>query len=535
MDAYQVSNGRRAIKSEIARYIADKLGVTIVGGFSSVLHEGDAVVGRSRVAGFMETSDRREWLLPLSARKALVWESAAAPERVLKKAAFLLSVGFGNGSPLPQPTGQWDIYVDDRLAISIRVVTHSKVWRQGDCVFAFAANRIESAAPNSSITLSSIIENESFAAFGPGLLIVPAAWVKPGKASRLRVEARCAVESTRWFQVATSPNMLDSADLYGMIDQVESPGARIEGRRVYFGDIHTHSGQVCEELENNGCGRDSREDNYRYAMGPGGLDFYALTDHEWQVDPQKVPAYFELAQKYNRDGEFACIPAYEFTSLIYGHRNIYFKGPGGIMINSSKPWGRPTKDPALSTTPAELWNALEESGREFISIPHHPSAASHPFYWDSYDARYDRLVEVYSSWGSSEYYGDFPRGISDRYRSLTVRDALERGCRVGLIASADGHDGHPGNAQSPLVKHHHIFHPNGSGLAAVFVDELTPAAVYEALKNRSCYATTGVPINLWFAVEDNMMGSELPALGQGSRPNCRLPAQDRTASTTSGS
>ena len=153
MDAYQVSNGRRAIKSEIARYIADKLGVTIVGGFSSVLHEGDAVVGRSRVAGFMETSDRREWLLPLSARKALVWESAAAPERVLKKAAFLLSVGFGNGSPLPQPTGQWDIYVDDRLAISIRVVTHSKVWRQGDCVFAFAANRIESAAPNSSITL----------------------------------------------------------------------------------------------------------------------------------------------------------------------------------------------------------------------------------------------------------------------------------------------------------------------------------------------------------------------------------------------
>ncbi len=44
-----------------------------------------------------------------------------------------------------------------------------------------------------------------------------------------------------------------------------------------------------------------------------------------------------------------------------------------------------------------------------------------------------------------------------------LRPALARGHRFGFIASADAHDGHPGNAQSPLVKHHHQIHFLGSG------------------------------------------------------------------------
>jgi hypothetical protein len=106
-----------------------------------------------------------------------------------------------------------------------------------------------------------------------------------------------------------------------------------------------------------------------------------------------------------------------------------------------------------------------------------------------------------------------------------VRAALGRGCRFGLIASSDGHDGHPGNAQSPLFKHHHLFHHGGSGWVAAICPELTRAAVFDALYRRSCYGTTGVPILLWFEVNGHPMGSELDAAAAGSRPRLTLQCQ----------
>ena len=165
---------------------------------------------------------------------------------------------------------------------------------------------------------------------------------------------------------------------------------------------------------------------------------------------------------------------------------------------------------------------MEKTGVPFITVPHHASATSHPLNLDFYDPQYDRLYEIYSSWGSSEYYGDFPRGVSDRFQSGNFQDAMRRGQRFGVIASSDGHDGHPGNAQSPLVKHHHIFHFCGSGRAVVLAPELTRAAVYDALYERRCYATTGTPIILDCRVCNAVMGSEIPALSSGRVPQIEL-------------
>jgi hypothetical protein len=90
-----------------------------------------------------------------------------------------------------------------------------------------------------------------------------------------------------------------------------------------------------------------------------------------------------------------------------------------------------------------------------------------------------------------------------------VSKILERNQKLGIVAGSDGHDGHPGNAQSPLVKHPHLFHFCGSGFTAVLCDELTRENVYEAIKNRRCYATTGVPIILDFRANGHDMGSEI--------------------------
>jgi hypothetical protein len=523
-----VPGGRRGIRAETQAHLAAQIGAEPAYGFAEMVDSGGAEFSSERMSSFMERADRREWLLRLSNRKPMTWKTLPVPAGEGDKVAFALSIGFGNGSPLPQPSGSWELYVNDHLAVELRVVNHSQLWRRGPCAFAFAANRVESAEPFQGMTLSSLIRNEAFAAFGPALLLVPREWAPSGLGALIRVQSRAEADSSRWFQLDVAPSVLDNSDLQRAADLLAAGPPKAGGFNVYFGDIHTHSGQVMEECENKGCGRGTREENYRFAEGPGGLDFYALTDHEWQVDPHRAADYLALADAHNREGKFVCLPGFEHTSLLYGHRNVYFRDSGGVVINTNRDWGRPTKDPAKCLTPLELWNSLERAGVPFITAPHHPSSASHPATFDFFHPTHDRMVEVYSSWGSSEYYGDFPRGVSDRLRDNWVRDALRRGLRFGLIGSSDGHDGHPGDAQSPLVKHHHLFHFCGSGRAAVLAPALTRHDVFDALQARRCYATTGVPILLDFTLDGAVMGSEL-ARPRQRRPQLRIRCRGASA------
>ena len=523
MHAYPRPNERRALKQEITDHVTQTLDSTLIEGFADLISAGDAVSGGARIAGFMETWDNREWYLPLSSRAGLKWrtELVGAPDR--STVTFILAIGFGNGAPLPQPSGQWDIFVNGRYAISVRVVKHTQVWRNDNCALAFAAHRIESADPGGALTLSSVLIGESFAAFGPALLTVPSGWLEASSAAEISVMACGNVNSTRWFQLASVPNLIEQADIYDVAQiAAKKQAPEVDGYGVYFGDIHNHSGQVFRESDQGGCGVGSRADNYRYAQGPGGLDFYALTDHECQIKIEGGDGYLELAEEHNREGSFVCLPAFEFTNQLYGHRNVYFAGAGGKVINANRDGGPPTKDPGLTVTPGQLWAELTKLGVPFMTVPHHSSSASHPLTWDFFDPEFDRLAEVYSCWGSSEYYGDVPRGVADRYHGLDVRAALGRGLRPGLIASSDGHDGHPGNAQSPLIKHHHLFHHLGSGLAAVLAPQLTRHDVFDALYQRRCYATTGVPMVLSFTINGVMMGSEMAALADKSRPQLRI-------------
>ena len=83
-----------------------------------------------------------------------------------------------------------------------------------------------------------------------------------------------------------------------------------------------------------------------------------------------------------------------------------------------------------------------------------------------------------------------------------VRDALDRGYRLGFVGSGDSHDGHPGLA--------HLASPSG-GLAAILADDVTRAAVADALRQRRVYATNGPRIVLRVALDGARMGSSVAA------------------------
>ena len=513
MDAFSLFGDRRPRDAEVKDYIARATGIRPVEGFSELIACGGHEGGQFRTP-FTETHDDREWFLPLSAERPLVWRTEEVPQVDAAKVGFLFGAGFGNGSPLPQCTGQWDIEVNGHHAVSVRVVKHSQRWQTDECTFAFGAHRIEAAPHHQSLHLSSTLTEEAFAAFGPAMLIVPREWVKAGESAEIKVTGFCRGESTRWFMLTPGSHICTGSNIYRLLNVIAGKRETVGGKNVFFGDIHTHCGYY-QGKDAGGCGTGGRVENYDYASGPAALDFYCLSDHECQIEPgpDGIEEFFALADQYNRPGTFATLRGFEFTSIVYGHRNIYFRGSGGTVYNAAKKWETMALDYADATDVPGLWEMMEACGEPFLSVPHHTPATAHPFNWDLFNPKHERLVEVYSVWGSSEYYGDTPRGICDRYPGGYVREALRKGLRFGLIASADGHDGQPGNAQrrpkESAGRH------GGSGWAAVLADDLTRESVFDALYARRCYGTSGVPIILSFNIGGAVMGSELPAMSTG--------------------
>jgi len=111
------------------------------------------------------------------------------------------------------------------------------------------------------------------------------------------------------------------------------------------------------------------------------------------------------------------------------------------------------------------------------------------------------VVEITSVHGTSES-PDAPRRIEGARKGHYVRDALARGYRLGFVGSGDSHNGHPG-----LV---HFDGPCG-GLAAIVAEDDTRGAIYDALKQRLCWATTGPRIVVWFRRGTTRMGGEVAA------------------------
>ena len=72
------------------------------------------------------------------------------------------------------------------------------------------------------------------------------------------------------------------------------------------------------------------------------------------------------------------------------------------------------------------------------------------------------------------------------------------GWRLGVIGGSDGHN---------------LFGDRIQGLTGVYATDLSRPAIFDAIRKRRCYATTGEPIQLDFRVDVNLMGSEIRSSG----------------------
>jgi len=255
-----------------------------------------------------------------------------------------------------------------------------------------------------------------------------------------------------------------------------APPASAE-RTVFFGDVHVHTNYSYCGHPNNG----TVEENVAAAKQRG-HDFIAVTDHGEHMDPDTWAGYFDELAACSERHDLPILPATEWTSREHGHRNIYF---------------RQTRPPYVdyfnheTDHPAKLGAFFERHGLDALAVPHHFPYVGQPGNVETITPEVEPLIEVYSSWGSSEHYGARLQDVNRILPGCTVKDALARGLKLGFVGGGDVHNALPGDG----------------GMTAVLAEEPTVDGLFDGLRHRLCYATSGPRIFLDFHINGFPMGS----------------------------
>ncbi|MFW6035537.1 MAG: CehA/McbA family metallohydrolase [Halothermotrichaceae bacterium] len=287
--------------------------------------------------------------------------------------------------------------------------------------------------------------------------------------------------------------------------QAEKSRFSWDKRKLYFGDMHCHSGRL-EETYKSGereflrqdsglnCGIKDPEDYHRYAKYASRLDFFCLTDHhrdekkgltkeDWQYR-------IATAQKWSSP-DFATLVGCELVTKTAGHWNLYFREEA------------PEYPPWENLGIKEIKRRLKERKDKLMFFPHQVPTICYTDVWDEFDESLSPLVEIYSHWGSGEYYGNpLQCRESDVNPHNFVNVALNRGLKMGFIGSTDEHCGAPGDGCT-------FFNPIGAGMACVWASDLSRESVFDALNEKYCYATTGARIMLKYSLNQFPMGSDI--------------------------
>ncbi|MHA1734656.1 MAG: CehA/McbA family metallohydrolase [Promethearchaeota archaeon] len=303
-----------------------------------------------------------------------------------------------------------------------------------------------------------------------------------------------------------APVVRGSVEVEGVV--VATNPARVHpgtpGTRVLWGDLHGHTSL------SDGLG--TLDEYFTYARETASLDFTAVTDHddigprlsdgEWLETCRAVDEFYE-------PGEFVTFLGHEYRNGRCD-MNAYYPGGTGELLRGT--------DDGLGSA-AEFTRRV--AAQDGMVVPHMHFGAD----WSGFDPRVYRLLEIYSQHGSAEHRG-CPREIpylrkqlqksSESNLNCFAHEALALGYRLGFTAGSDTHAARPGLSDWTRTSRTYL-----GGLTAVFATEATREAVWRALRERHCYATTGNRSLLEFAVNGAPMGSEV-LTGAGDPREVRL-------------
>jgi hypothetical protein len=264
--------------------------------------------------------------------------------------------------------------------------------------------------------------------------------------------------------------------------------------RRYWGDLHGQSGET--------IGMGSAEAYFRYARDAAFVDIVGHQGNDFQITDAFWKKLNRLTVEFDKPGKFVCLPGYEWSGNtgMGGDRNIFYRREGRPIRRSSHILVEGETSTEAIYTADELFKVL---GAEDCRVIAHVGGRYADLKY-AHDGRIERTVEVHSSWGTFEWL---------------LHDAFEKGFRVGVVCHSDDHKGRPG-ATRPGAS---TFGAVG-GLTCYFMPELTRDALFEALRTRRHYGTTGsrIFLDLHAKFEQSVTGfSEDPKLGPAKESSVR--------------
>jgi hypothetical protein len=280
--------------------------------------------------------------------------------------------------------------------------------------------------------------------------------------------------------------------------------------RLFWGDLHNHNAV--------GYAKGSLERSIELARAH--LDFFAFTGHAAWHDMPKMPGdrhmlwvngfkthsehwpkTRQLLREANTDA-FVALLGYEWHSSFFGDHCLIF------------PQDQP--DLFLPEHVDKLLDFAQTKGA--LAIPHHVGYKRgwRGANWHHFRGRaVSPVVEIMSEHGCAELdRGPFDylrHSMGGRETANTIQPQLARGVRFGFVASSDDHLGYPGGY--------------GEGVLGVWAEDLSAGSIFEAIRARRTYASSGERITLDVALNGQPMGSELRATGD-RQIDVRVEGQD---------
>ncbi len=267
-------------------------------------------------------------------------------------------------------------------------------------------------------------------------------------------------------------------------------------RNLFWGFLHGESEKYDSTENIETCLRHFRDEKAINFFGVSPFESQEETSNDtWKLIAQNVMEFDEAERFTTFLGN-----QWEGTPAVEGMRTLVFSKDQKQMVRK--------KDVKYSSL-KKLYKCF--SPKEIIAIPCFTMAKKHSYNFKDYDPDYERVVEIYNAWGSSEctkkegntrpIQTTGKTGVQEDPEG-SIQKALLRNCRFGFVAGGlDDRGGYGDLYDSDQVQY-------TPGLTAILAPEHTKASLAEALYNRSCYATTGERIIVGLFLAGLPMGSE---------------------------
>lgn len=254
------------------------------------------------------------------------------------------------------------------------------------------------------------------------------------------------------------------ADEYGDIVETGPLVIRDGDNAHFWGDLHGQTGET--------IGTNTIEYYFDFARNKSFLDVVSHQGNDFQISEKFWQHLNRVTAEANEPNRFTVLPGYEWSgnTAVGGDHNVFYAEEGAPIYRCSHALVEDRSDADSDAhTLTDLFGKLHAEPTDSIMYCHVGGRYANIFF--DHDAKLEAAVEMHSAWGSFEWI---------------LTDGFPMRRRVGVVCNSDGHKGRPG-ASFPGAS---VFGAYG-GLTCFVTAENTRAAIFEAIRRRHTYGTTG--------------------------------------------